>query len=89
MLINRATVLAVATLSALFAGGSVLALAKGPAPQPQTIPRAADGHFWAQGQASSDVGRADIRFLVDTGASSVALTAADAERLGLHTDRLI
>jgi aspartyl protease family protein len=89
MLISRATVLVVATLSALFAGGSLLALAKGPPSGPEAIPRAADGHFWAEGVASSDTGRARIRFLVDTGASSVALTASDAERLGLHPDRLI
>ena len=98
MLIHRTTVLAVATLSALFACGGVLAVA-GPkaapgaawAPRPagEPIPRAADGHFWAMGQASSDVGRADVRFLVDTGASAVALTSADAARLGLKPDELI
>jgi len=89
MLINRATLMAVATLSALFAGGGVLALAR-PHPQVvQPIPRSADGHFWANGTASSDVGHADIRFLVDTGASTVALTAADAARLGFKTDQLI
>jgi aspartyl protease family protein len=89
MIVDRATVLIVATLSALFAGGGFLALAKGATTAPEIIPRAADGHFWAKGLASSDAGRAEVRFLVDTGASSVALTAADAERLGLHTDQLI
>jgi aspartyl protease family protein len=89
MLINRVTVLVVATLSALFAGGGVIALAKSKAPGGQPIPRSADGHFWVDGTASSDTGKAQVRFLVDTGASSVALTAADAARLGLKPDRLI
>lgn len=89
MLINRLTVLAVATLSALFAGGGVIALAKSHPPGALPIPRGADGHFWADGAASSDTGRAEIHFLVDTGASSVALTAADAARLGLKPERLI
>jgi aspartyl protease family protein len=89
MLINRATVMAVATLSALLAGGGVLALAKPRAPPTQPIPRSADGHFWADGTASSDAGRAEIHFLIDTGSSSVALTAADAARLGFKPDQLI
>jgi len=89
MPINSATVMVVATLSALFAGGGVLALAKPPAPSARPIPRSADGHFWASGTASSDVGRADVRFLVDTGASTVALTATDAARLGFKPDQLI
>lgn len=85
---GQGTVVAVATASALLATGGVLALSHRPAPV-QPIPRAADGHFWADAVASSDVGRASIHFLVDTGASSVALTADDARRLGLQTDRLI
>ncbi len=89
MLINRATVMTVATLSALFAGGGVLALAKPRPPATAPIPRSADGHFWADGLASSDVGRAEVHFLVDTGASVVALTAADAVRLGFKPKQLI
>jgi len=89
MQINRATVMAVAILSALFAGGGVLALAKPRAPTAQPIARSADGHFWAKGSAASQAGRAEIRFLVDTGASSVALTPADAVRLGFKPDQLI
>ncbi len=49
-----------------------------------SISRSADGHYWAQ--ATVD-GRA-VRFLVDTGASSVALTQADARRLSLEPERL-
>jgi aspartyl protease family protein len=89
MLITRAMLLAIATLSALSAGGGVLALAKPHATAIQPIHRGADGHFWADGTASSDVGRAEVHFLVDTGASTVALTAADAARLGLKPDQLI
>jgi aspartyl protease family protein len=44
-----------------------------------TIRKAADGHYWANGQANG----ANVRFLVDTGATAVALTPADARRLGL------
>lgn len=43
------------------------------------VVKAADGHYWAQ--ASID-GRA-VKVLVDTGASVVALTRADALRLGV------
>ena len=43
-----------------------------------------DGHFWAE--AAVD-GKA-IRFLVDTGATAVSLSMADAQRLGIDTDKL-
>jgi aspartyl protease family protein len=43
------------------------------------IPRAADGHFYLDAQVNG----AQIHFLVDTGASMVALTAADAQRAGI------
>lgn len=45
-----------------------------------SIHKSKDGHFWASG----DVGGASVRFLVDTGATEVALTPADAERLGFR-----
>lgn len=41
--------------------------------------RAADGHYWAEAEIA---GRA-VRVMVDTGASVVVLTPADAARLGL------
>lgn len=44
------------------------------------IPAGAGGHFMVQAE-SDGVG---VRFLVDTGASSVILTADDARRLGLN-----
>ncbi len=46
-----------------------------------SIPRAPDGKFYAQ----ASVNGAAVRFLVDTGASGVVLTAEDARRVGLGT----
>jgi len=51
---------------------------------PASIAKGPDGHFWAQAVVN---GKA-VRFLVDTGATTVALTAADARRLGLDLDEL-
>ena len=45
-----------------------------------TLTRAADGHFYTDAQVNGTI----IRFLVDTGASSVALSKADAARIGLQ-----
>lgn len=45
----------------------------------EEIERAGDGHFYAEAQVNG----ARIRFLVDTGASVVALTPADAQRAGI------
>lgn len=45
------------------------------------IARADDGHYWATGQAEGG----QVRFLVDTGATAVSLTPADARRLGVET----
>ena len=49
-----------------------------------SIAKASDGHYWAE----ADVNGSRVRFLVDTGASAVALTPADAERLGFEPKRL-
>jgi aspartyl protease family protein len=43
------------------------------------IARAADGHFYLDAQVNG----AQVHFLVDTGATIVALTAADAQRAGI------
>ena len=43
------------------------------------LTRAPDGHFYTDAQVNGTV----IRFLVDTGASSVALSKADATKIGL------
>ncbi|MBQ1541286.1 MAG: TIGR02281 family clan AA aspartic protease [Caulobacteraceae bacterium] len=52
--------------------------------QAAEVVKAADGHYWAEG----DVNGSRVKFLVDTGASAVALTAADAQRLGFQTASL-
>lgn len=43
-----------------------------------SIPKSADGHFWADARVNG----AKVRFLVDTGATAVALSPRDAARLG-------
>jgi aspartyl protease family protein len=50
-----------------------------PSASSAAIAKSTDGHFWARGTVNG----ASVRFLVDTGATAVALTPADAERLGL------
>jgi aspartyl protease family protein len=49
-----------------------------------SVQRFEDGHFYID--AEVDNGR--IRFLIDTGASMVALSPADARRVGISPDRL-
>ena len=44
-----------------------------------SVVKSADGHFWAE----ATVNGKEVRFLVDTGASAVALTQTDAQRLGI------
>ena len=46
------------------------------------LPRAGDGHFYAQARIDTR----DYRMLVDTGASVVALTGEDARNIGLDWD---
>lgn len=48
---------------------------------PASVSKGPDGHYWAEAQVNGH----HVRFLVDTGASAVALTAQDAERLGINT----
>jgi aspartyl protease family protein len=50
------------------------------APAPRELRRGPDGHFYADAQVNGTT----IRFMVDTGASVVVLTAADAQRAGIH-----
>jgi aspartyl protease family protein len=61
----------------------VTALAK-PAPPAESsvdkvIHRAGDGHFYVDAEVNGQI----VHFLVDTGASSVVLTMADAKHVGL------
>jgi aspartyl protease family protein len=46
------------------------------------IQRSGDGHFYA----TAEVNGRPVRFLVDTGASTIALTMADAQSVGLNVD---
>ncbi len=54
------------------------------AAQPAEVAKAADGHYWAEAAVDGHA----VRFLVDTGASAVALTPTDAQRLGLDLTSL-
>ncbi len=49
-----------------------------------TIPRARDGHYYL----TAIINGSPIRFVVDTGASDMVLTRADADRVGLSPDTL-
>lgn len=49
------------------------------------VPRSPDGHFYLTLRLN-DV---PVRFVVDTGATNVVLSQADARRVGLEPDRLI
>ena len=49
-----------------------------------SIAKSTDGHFWAD----ADVDGHPVRFLVDTGATAVALTADDARNLGIEPSSL-
>ena len=97
-MLRHAVVLAVAVLVALGMAQQVMKLSTAhasaprvPAPaiaastpveaatQDAEVVKAADGHYWAEAQVN---GRW-IHCLIDTGATAVTLTPADAERLGL------
>ena len=47
-----------------------------------SLDRSSDKHFYANAQVNGQ----EIRFLVDTGASEIALTEADARKVGLTVD---
>jgi aspartyl protease family protein len=50
-----------------------------------SIVKSPDGHFWADAQVN---GGHPVHFLVDTGATAVALTAVDARSLGIDPSTL-
>ncbi len=68
-------------LANLAAPGSAPADASG---ERLAIPKGRDGHFWAEARING----APVRMLVDTGATAVALTPADAARLGFRPQDL-
>jgi aspartyl protease family protein len=49
-----------------------------------SIAKASDGQFWADAQVNGQA----VHFLVDTGATSVALTSEDARKLGINPESL-
>jgi aspartyl protease family protein len=53
-------------------------------PGEASIAKASDGHFWADGEVDGH----PVHFLIDTGATAVALTAEDARNLGVDPDTL-
>jgi aspartyl protease family protein len=61
-----------------FAAHSALELGTG------AVAKGPDGHFWAD----AEVNGKPVHFLVDTGATAVALTPQDAERLGFRAKDL-
>jgi aspartyl protease family protein len=104
LMLKSAIIMGCAVLCAVLTGTGVLSLGEQttqadtaatestPAPQLSTtidthvtaIPKGSDGHFWANATVNSRA----VRFLVDTGATVVALTPADAQRLGFDMHSL-
>jgi aspartyl protease family protein len=52
-------------------------------PKETVLQRSGGGHFYADVEVNGEL----VRFLVDTGATGIALTERDAERVGLTPDR--
>lgn len=71
-------------LRAAEAAQPALAAGATPAGAGGAVPKAGDGHYWAEGEVNG----APVRFLVDTGATAVALTPDDAEKLGFDLAHL-
>lgn len=74
-------------VSGLAAGWMIPGKSGSPAAAPQdqvieTVQRSGDGHFYVE----ADVNGTPVRFLVDTGASTVALSEADARKAGIAFD---
>lgn len=59
-------------------------------PAAGAVSKAADGHFWADADVAGPEGGAGgkVHFLVDTGATAVALTPEDAVKLGFKATDL-
>lgn len=88
-MLRHAIIAVIGFAAAAFATAAVVGLDRArvpatPGPAAMQIPRAQDGHYWVTGE----VGDRRIRFLVDTGATTVSLTPDDARTLGVDPDRL-
>jgi len=81
LLAKQAPVFRAANAEAAISAHGTLGAPGGPS---ATIRKSSDGHFWADGRVSG----ASVHFLVDTGATAVALTPQDAKRLGFDVERL-
>lgn len=64
--------------------GSPMSLTTGDGKAAVMIDRSANGHF----EVRATVNGVTVSFLVDTGASAIVLTNADAQRIGIDTSRL-
>ena len=69
---------------AVRASTAILPVARPAAAPPAAIAMGRDGHYWAQARINGQ----SVRMLVDTGATVVSLTAADARRVGLDPGSL-
>lgn len=100
-MIRFAAIALVGVLSAVGAARAVASFERAPASAPiaaqatlsdtsrtagtaAQVVKGPDGHYWAEANVD---GRA-VKFLVDTGATAVALTTDDARRLGLKPETL-
>jgi aspartyl protease family protein len=87
LMAKQAPVFRAASVQAAISAANSAAVQGAPQPDAQqqaTIRKGPDGHYWAVG----DVNGAKVRFLVDTGATAVALTAGDAQRIGFDVASL-
>ena len=81
-------VVAVGIVIGLLRPGSTRAPAVAAAPgspREVVLTRGSTGHFFTRAEVN---GKPGVKFIVDTGASIVALTVKDAERLGIPFDRM-
>ena len=65
------------------AAGATASSSSSPAPQETVLERSPMGHFYANVEVNGQL----VRFLVDTGATGIALTEKDAERIGIPFSR--
>jgi aspartyl protease family protein len=94
---RKAVMALTAAVAAVAAGQAVMVLApavrasfvrlpesRPAAAAPAAVSMGQDGHYWAQARINGQT----VRMLVDTGATAVSLTAADARRVGIDPTTL-